>query len=690
MSYNEKLRCDDLTTNHEGAMAWRMTPEWELYTTVVTTMGTEDKFYENGEERVRRIADLVWKVEPMYVAQLAIYTREAMHLRSVPLLLLVELTRCHHGDNLVSKAVSRTVQRADEITELLMCYQWRTGRKDLTGLSNQLQKGLAEAFNHFDEYQFAKYNRTDRKVTLRDALLLVHPKPKDEHQAELFRKIMSDTLETPYTWETELSSVGQQSFETKEELDAAKRDALLLVHPKPKDERQSEIFRKILNDKLETPYTWETELSSLGKQRFSSIQAKDDAKRETWQDLIASGRLGYMAMLRNLRNMTNLCIDDNSRSKVCQVLSDADAVKQSRQLPFRFFSAYLQLVRDDMPACQTYQLWNSFYTRCYNDWAIMSYSTLDRYRMAIISEMSALEKGEFWVWERKGIRHNIQCLLLNNAVFVGKEAWKVPKIHHSRWRKCMRHFDVLRPRDQKRLQRLSRILEGIEKKMSKLEPIRAKQELVIDKARSEVRKKEERMLKAYECRVKDFRSELRRRDTYLSQAGLSKKQYIAPFLWALEQAVRHSANNIPGFDENTRVLIASDTSGSMMRSVSQNSSVQCYHIGLLLSMLMKHRCKNAVTGMFGDIWKVYSMPSVNILQNTLDMMKHEGEVGYSTNGHKVIEWLIANDRVMDKVMLFTDCQLWNSEWGDANLSHSWNRYKKMAPQAILYLFDLEV
>ena len=62
MSYNEQLRCDHLTTNHEGALAWRMTPEWELYTTVVTTMGVEDKFYEGGEERVRRIADLVRKV----------------------------------------------------------------------------------------------------------------------------------------------------------------------------------------------------------------------------------------------------------------------------------------------------------------------------------------------------------------------------------------------------------------------------------------------------------------------------------------------------------------------------------------------------------------------------------------------------------------------------------------------------
>lgn len=146
MSYNEKLRCDNLTTNHEGAQAWCMTPEWELYSTVVTTMGVEDKFYERGEDRVRRIADLTRKVQPEFVAQLAIYAREVMHLRSVPMLLLVELAQFHHGDSLVSRAVSRTVQRADEITELLMCYQWRTGKKDLTGMSNQLRKGLAEAF----------------------------------------------------------------------------------------------------------------------------------------------------------------------------------------------------------------------------------------------------------------------------------------------------------------------------------------------------------------------------------------------------------------------------------------------------------------------------------------------------------------------------------------------------------------
>ena len=129
----------------------------------------------------------------------------------------------------------------------------------------------------------------------------------------------------------------------------------------------------------------------------------------------------------------------------------------------------------------------------------------------------------------------------------------------------------------------------------------------------------------------------------------------------------------------------------MRARVSRNSSVMCYHIGLLLSMLMRHRCKNVVTGMFGTYWKAVDMSLENILQSTVDMISREGEVGYATNGYKVIEWLIKEHREMDKVMLFTDCQLWNSEFRfhDASLAEYWERYKReVAPHARLYIFDL--
>jgi uncharacterized membrane protein YkvA (DUF1232 family) len=157
---------------------------------------------------------------------------------------------------------------------------------------------------------------------------------------------------------------------------------------------------------------------------------------------------------------------------------------------------------------------------------------------------------------------------------------------------------------------------------------------------------------------------------------------------ALETAVRHSAANIEGFDDNTRVLIASDVSGSMYSSVSAKSTVRMFDIGLLLSMLLKSRCKQVITGIFGDSWSVTNMPSDNILMATRQLERLANMVGYNTNGYKVIDWLIEQNKVMDKVMMFTDMQMWDSTGSNASFEKSWRKYKQLAPQAKLYLFDL--
>lgn len=82
------------------------------------------------------------------------------------------------------------------------------------------------------------------------------------------------------------------------------------------------------------------------------------------------------------------------------------------------------------------------------------------------------------------------------------------------------------------------------------------------------------------------------------------------------------------------------------------------------------------------------MPSKNILANVQEYYNREGEVGYATNGHLVIEDLIRRNERMDKVMLFTDCQLWDSRNGGGNLQRLWKAYKAINPGAQLYLFDL--
>jgi hypothetical protein len=173
-----------------------------------------------------------------------------------------------------------------------------------------------------------------------------------------------------------------------------------------------------------------------------------------------------------------------------------------------------------------------------------------------------------------------------------------------------------------------------------------------------------------------------------------KSSFAAKVLSALEAAVKASVENMEGFDHNTNVLVAADVSGSMQHPVSAKSSVQNFDIGILLSMLLKSKCASVVSGMFGDTWKVVNLPQDSILANTLEMHRREGEVGYSTNGYKVIEWLIANKVRMDKVMIFTDCQMWDSEhrrgWFNYEkaINDYWHKYKAENPEAKLYLFDL--
>ena len=160
MRFNLKFgQSANAVTNYEGAPAFKLSPAMELYSAVVTS-SLSDQFYESVDGRVDRLRKMISENDPVFVAKLAIYVRENMYLRSMPLVLTVELAKQHSGDGLVGELTNRIVQRADEATELLAYYAQANARmelKKLNKLSKQLQRGLSDAFNKFDEYQFAKY-----------------------------------------------------------------------------------------------------------------------------------------------------------------------------------------------------------------------------------------------------------------------------------------------------------------------------------------------------------------------------------------------------------------------------------------------------------------------------------------------------------------------------------------------------
>ena len=95
MNYNSMIKEKETVRNYEGAKAYAMTPEMELYTAVVTC-ALSDKNYESGNEPMQRISELIKQVDPVFVAKLAVYARTHMNLRSIPLFLIVELAGSHN------------------------------------------------------------------------------------------------------------------------------------------------------------------------------------------------------------------------------------------------------------------------------------------------------------------------------------------------------------------------------------------------------------------------------------------------------------------------------------------------------------------------------------------------------------------------------------------------------------------
>ena len=250
---------------HEGARAAVISPEQALRRSVLSCMLWENEFYEDGVEIAGRIQDLVPRVAAEKVAALAVDARERMKLRHAPLLLVREMARHATHRQLVGETLARVIQRADELSEFLAIY-WAGGRQPL---SAQVKKGLAAAFGKFDEYALAKYDRAGA-VRLRDVLFLSHARPVDTAQAALWKRLAQNELATPDTWEVALSAAGR---------------------------------------------------------------AEGISKWEVWERLLAERKLGALALLRNLRNLHEAGVREEL------VLDALAALRVDRVLPFRFLAA---------------------------------------------------------------------------------------------------------------------------------------------------------------------------------------------------------------------------------------------------------------------------------------------------------------------------------------------------------------
>lgn len=186
-------------------------------------------------------------------------------------------------------------------------------------------------------------------------------------------------------------------------------------------------------------------------------------------------------------------------------------------------------------------------------------------------------------------------------------------------------------------------------------------------------------------------------------AGLENVDYARPYnlkgLYnALEAAISISTSGIPGFSylQDQSILIAGDTSDSMQQPISVNSSVEMYHVALVMGFVLQKAIPNVTVGMFGTHW-VPLRPTSNILEGVMDAYQRFGEAGYATHGNKVIEWATDKKIHYDWFMFFSDQQIYgdvealrgNINHGKSAFETAFNQYKnKINPNAKMVLFSL--
>ena len=297
--FNLKSIFQKQETNLAGGRAFGESPELEFASLVLTSF-VEDQFYRKQSDGCFEASDTLQRVSDLldsgmrheFAAKAAVYARERFNMRSISHVVAAELAARVKNSDWMRPFVRNAIVRIDDMTEIVAYFESKYGRKPVP---NALKRGIRDAFDKFDGYQLAKYRGENRAVKLVDVVNLVHPVPNDRN-GDALKQLVRGTLRSTETWESKLTQVGQKA---------------------------------------------------------ESDEDKAEKKAEAWAEMVQprstgsgqAGKIGYMALVRNLRNI----IQDAPEvvGAAAEMLVQPELVRKSRLLPFRFATARDELEKVD-------------------------------------------------------------------------------------------------------------------------------------------------------------------------------------------------------------------------------------------------------------------------------------------------------------------------------------------------------
>jgi hypothetical protein len=326
------------TVTHEGGDGFTRTPRTELFLACTSSFITEDSFYEAGDDRVQRVRELVRTVTLEeggleWLLDFVTWLRgPEANIRTAAIVVAAETVRARveatlttdgTGSTYPRKIVAAALQRADEPGEMLAYWTSRYGKP----IPNSLKRGIADATTQlYTEYSTLKYDTSKASVRFGDVVALCRPQPPTD-KAVLFRRLIE--RRHPDWRDGGGQALGERGIPDSLAVFRARR-ALESV---PVDQRRGLLIEDppgVAKRLQDAGASWEYMAGWL-----SDGQGMDAA---AWEAVIP--QMGYMALLRNLRNFDEAGVSDEVAERIAAKLADPDEVARSRQLPFRFLSAY--------------------------------------------------------------------------------------------------------------------------------------------------------------------------------------------------------------------------------------------------------------------------------------------------------------------------------------------------------------
>lgn len=322
-----------MQANAEGQDVYEIQDPSERLVSIVGTMMGEPKFYptdpnvvrdENGcikhysynkedfDDQAQMIVNTAIEVaeseSPSDLVKIAHWARKELKMRTTPQVLLAVAAQMEQTKPFVRLYAQRIINRADELKQSFIAYRSLWGSDH--SLPNAFKRGLSDAFSTFRPLDFVKYEGQGRP-TFADLLKVIDRKKGWPVSQALDVFLKTGEITDP--------------------------KALPQLHARKQLAKCKSFGKQAKEYAKKSHANWEVLVSQFGN------------KAEVWEHLIETEALGYMALMRNLRNILQAGVSKSHLQQVCDKL--VRGAVGSKQLPFRFLTAKMMIDAE----CSSYQ-----------------------------------------------------------------------------------------------------------------------------------------------------------------------------------------------------------------------------------------------------------------------------------------------------------------------------------------------